>query len=241
MSSVSTCEPWNCRPQCKIYSDGGKVAQRTKDVGLLWWVGFLPKEAVALLMDLSTGRVLDVCFQGGTTFSINQNRLDWYQVDIDRSTRTHRESSMSLPKEKKSLEPHMLPGSSTEGLICSPIKTEQRFEKPWHARVPGKQHIMLPNRYSSTYREGENVPESWMEMATSVTARLPTHLIFLAPSCLNSLPISLQSSRESMRQPIIFPPFKHTYHHTTHNGEGTQSKPYQEEQPGTLQESVWSC
>jgi hypothetical protein len=148
---------------------------------------------------------------------------------------------MSLPKEKKSLEPHMLPGSSTEESTCHPTKNGQRFKKPWHARVPGKQHIMLLNKYSSTYREGQNVPESWMEVATSVTARLPTHLIFLAPSCLNSLPISLQSSRESLRQTISFPFSKHTDHHTTHNGEGTQSKPYQEEQPGTLQESVWPC
>ena len=62
----------------------------------------------------------------------------------------------------------------------------------------------------------------------------PAHLIFLAPSCLNSLPISLQSSRKSLRHPIISSFPNHTFTHTTHNGERTQSKPYQEEQPGTL-------
>lgn len=139
----------------------------------------------------------------------------------------------------------MLPISSTGRLTHHPIGNGQRLGKVLRARVLGKQttkqRIALSREYSSTCTEKPRTSQiaGWSWPVLSRPA--PTYLIFLAPSRLNSLPISLQSSRESLRRPIISSLSKHTPTQTIHNGERTQSKPYQEEQPGTLQESVWPC
>ena len=100
-----------------------------------------------------------------------------------------------------------------------PTGNGQRFGKVWRARVLGeqsaKQRIVLSREYSSTCTEKPRTSQiagcSWPVLSRPA----PTHLIFLAPSRLNSLPISLQSSRESLRRPIISLTFQ-THPHT-HN------------------------
>jgi len=67
----------------------------------------------------------------------------------------------------------MLPLSSTGGLLHHPTGNGEQLGKAWRARVLGKQttHRLFTRVQQYLYSEAQNIPDSWMELASSVTAR----------------------------------------------------------------------
>jgi hypothetical protein len=65
------------------------------------------------------------------------------------------------------------PVASTEMLLDHPTGNGERFGTAWRARGLGRQttHRVFVEVQQYLSRAAENIPDSWMELASSVTAR----------------------------------------------------------------------